>query len=283
MAVTTPGYYSLVNGFWMKDDGTGPYVRTADTTFTLVATGGGGGGGGDASAANQSTQITLATSANTLTGAVNETAPASDTASSGLNGRLQRIAQRLTSLIALLPSSLGIKTASGSLSVAPASDAAFALTSVGYRSQITVTRPANTTAYTAGDVVGGVITFTSIGPQASAVMLTSVDLRYDVSAIPSGMTSFRLYLYSATPPSALADNAAWDLPSGDRSVFVGFIDFGTIADLGSTLFVQVDGVNKQVKLGTGETSLYGYLVTAGGYTPAANSETLAPCLRAVAL
>lgn len=38
----------------------------------------------------------------TLTGAVTETAPASDTASSGLNGRLQRIAQRLTSL---LPSS----------------------------------------------------------------------------------------------------------------------------------------------------------------------------------
>ncbi|RWP19269.1 MAG: hypothetical protein EOR00_09180 [Mesorhizobium sp.] len=37
-----------------------------------------------------------------LVGTVTETAPASDTASSGLNGRLQRIAQRLTSL---LPSS----------------------------------------------------------------------------------------------------------------------------------------------------------------------------------
>lgn len=40
-------------------------------------------------------------------GALTETAPASDTASSGLNGRLQRIAQRLTTLIALLPTSLG--------------------------------------------------------------------------------------------------------------------------------------------------------------------------------
>lgn len=39
---------------------------------------------------------------NVLTGAVNETAPISDTASSGLNGRLQRIAQRLTSLITAL-------------------------------------------------------------------------------------------------------------------------------------------------------------------------------------
>src|ERR1700712_3912025 len=32
-------------------------------------------------------------------GALNETAPASDTASAGTNGRLQRIAQRLTTLI----------------------------------------------------------------------------------------------------------------------------------------------------------------------------------------
>lgn len=42
----------------------------------------------------------------TLQGAVDETAPGTDTASSGLNGRLQRIAQRLTSLISLLPTAL---------------------------------------------------------------------------------------------------------------------------------------------------------------------------------
>lgn len=45
-------------------------------------------------------------------GAINESAPASDIANSGLNGRLQRIAQRLTSLIALLPAAL---TAAGGL------------------------------------------------------------------------------------------------------------------------------------------------------------------------
>lgn len=46
---------------------------------------------------------TLATEAtlDARTGTLTETAPATDTASSGLNGRLQRIAQRLTSLIAL--------------------------------------------------------------------------------------------------------------------------------------------------------------------------------------
>jgi len=58
-------------------------------------------------------------------GATNETAAASDTAASGLNGRLQRIAQRLTSLIALFPASLGAKASSASLSVTPATDARY--------------------------------------------------------------------------------------------------------------------------------------------------------------
>ena len=46
----------------------------------------------------------LQTANNTLIGAVNESAPGTDTASSGLNGRLQRIAQRITTAIASLSS-----------------------------------------------------------------------------------------------------------------------------------------------------------------------------------
>jgi hypothetical protein len=49
---------------------------------------------------------TVAISTNSELGVVTEAAPGTDTASSGLNGRLQRIAQRLTSLIALLPTAL---------------------------------------------------------------------------------------------------------------------------------------------------------------------------------
>ncbi len=64
-------------------------------------------------------------------GILTETAPATDTASSGLNGRLQRIAQRLTSLIALLPASLGAKAGAASLSVVPATDAAFTVSQPG--------------------------------------------------------------------------------------------------------------------------------------------------------
>lgn len=58
---------------------------------------------------NIGTISTIATEAtqsaqSTLIGAVTETAPTTDTASSGLNGRLQRVAQRLTSLITTLGS-----------------------------------------------------------------------------------------------------------------------------------------------------------------------------------
>lgn len=76
-------------------------VYTVDMNGDYVG-GGGGGGGGDASAANQTTQITAANLTNTRVGDLTETAPASDTASSGLNGRLQRIAQRLTSVLGSL-------------------------------------------------------------------------------------------------------------------------------------------------------------------------------------
>lgn len=64
----------------------------------------------------------------TKTGSLTETAPATDTASSGLNGRLQRIAQRLTSIIALLPGSLGQKARAASLAVTLSTEDITALT-----------------------------------------------------------------------------------------------------------------------------------------------------------
>lgn len=97
---------------------------------------------GGATAANQTTEIATLTANGVLTGAVAETAPASDTASSGLNGRLQRIAQRLTSLIALVPSSLGAKTAALSFSVTTATDD----NTLALLGAVTETAPASDTA-----------------------------------------------------------------------------------------------------------------------------------------
>ena len=149
-------------------------------------------------------------------------------------------------------------------------EASTVLAGLGYTSPITITRPANADAYTANDVLGGALTFPLVGRSGEVIQITSVELEADVAAVPAGMTSFALYLYSVTPPSALADNAAFDIPAGDRASFLGKVTAGTPVDEGSTLYVRTNGINAQMKLAS--TSIFGYLVTAGGFTPAGNSE-----------
>lgn len=149
--------------------------------------------------------------------------------------------------------------------------------SVGYTSSISFTRPENTTGYGAGDVLGiadagtpanagsAIHTLAAVGPSGGQILITDVSLLIGLTAVTSGMTSFRLHLYSASP-TAILDNAVWDLPSGDRANYLGYVDLGTPVDVGSTLFVQQTGVNKSVKLTT--AALFAQLVTNGAYTPA---------------
>lgn len=146
-----------------------------------------------------------------------------------------------------------------------------------YRSVVSLTRTSDTNAYTANDVVGAAtgstaaLTFASIGPSGGgAVMITTARFEIDRNGLISGETSYRLYFYNVTPPSALGDNAAWDLPSGDRASFQGYIDLGTPVDLGSTLYVETTQINKQILVPSGG-SLFAYLVTNGAYTPASGT------------
>jgi len=181
--------------------------------------------------------------------------------------------------------SFGQKAMAESLSVSLATDQPSLpvnQVSAAYDVKATVTRPANQTPYSAGDVVGGAFQFTGAGPTGGApVMLTGAELPIDIATLPSGMTGWRLHLYSVTPPSALADNAPWTLPSGDRASYLGFIELGTPEAFGATLYVDASNVNKQVKLTSG--NLHAYLMTKGGFTPAANSEVYRPTLHTQAV
>lgn len=159
------------------------------------------------------------------------------------------------------------------------------LTSPGISASVSQTRPANTTAYGAGDVLGpaagsSAMDFNLGAISGSNIMITSASLERDVADLVSGETSYSLYLYSVTPPSALADNAVFDLPSGDRASFLGKISLGTPVDEGGTLYVEQNGINKQVKLAG--THIFGYLVTAGAYTPV-SASVLKVTLNAVQL
>ena len=158
----------------------------------------------------------------------------------------------------------------------------------GRLSSVSITRPANTTPYTAGDVIGNgaggaaALEFTSVGASGGMIMIIGADLECDIAAVPAGMGNMRLHLYSVTPPSALADNAAFDIPSGDRASYLTQIDLGTPVDQGSTLYVPAI-TPMAVPVQLAGTSLFAYLMTAGGFTPAANSEVYKVRIRTLAL
>ena len=144
-----------------------------------------------------------------------------------------------------------------------------------YRSVTTITRPSNTTAYAAGDVVGdtggsAIITLTNAGPSGGFVIVQSISLVFSDSVVPSGMGAFRIHMYSDSPTS-IADNATFDLLSGDRANYMGYIDMPAPLDLGSTIYTQTDYPGRLIKLATGSTSLFVEIETRGAYTPVSAS------------
>ncbi len=209
---------------------------------------------------------------------------------------------------AQIPASLGAKTAANSLSVAIASDAiaygsgnvtaatqrvtlasdGAAVTSLqsiqnnvdrttaAYRSQASLTRGANTTTYAVNDVMFGVFELTNMAANGGFLLISDIRFMMNIAYTPSGLGNLRLFLYSVTPPSAIADNGAFSLPSGDRASLLipEGISLGTprLANGGGTLVLSPSiRPTPLVKL-TG-TSLFGYIVTEGAWVPQANSET----------
>lgn len=148
---------------------------------------------GASTEAKQDVQITTAALTNTkldseavLIGSVIETAPITDTASSGLNGRLQRIAQRLTSLIALLPASIGQKLMATSFPVAIASDqSAIAVTGPLTDTQLrAVAVPVSGTFYQVTQPISAAALPLPIGAATSAkqdLLLAELQLKADLT------------------------------------------------------------------------------------------------------
>lgn len=186
----------------------------------------------------QKTLATLSTALNALIGEV-QTTPTTNT----LLARTKAIQDKLVS---------------GTLLTSPVSGA--------HDVRLDWNRPADTTAYLAGDVVGGAKQFAAVGANGGGVLITGLQLAINVPSFTSGTpTSFRQHFYSVTPPSALADNAPWDLPVGDRASYLGYIDIPTIADLGATWYIEASNINKQIRLAS--TDVWSYLVTNAAYTP----------------
>jgi hypothetical protein len=155
-------------------------------------------------------------------------------------------------------------TASGDYSVVGTDTAGNLRTAPSGRSASATFTPA-ASSHVANDCNGAAGTFALGAVSGSSFMITSATLEIDGATAEA--TAWTLHLYNVTPPSALADDAAFDLPSGDRTAYLGSISLGTAVDLGSTQWIEVHGINKQIKLsGTG---VFGYLVNTITLTPAA--------------
>lgn len=265
---------------------------------------------GPKTAAN-SLSVTLSTDDDALLGSLTEVAPANDTALSGINGRLQRVAQRITSLIALLPSALGTTTAANSLPVTLATDGTFAtlsgavteaapatdiassglngrlqrvaqritdliaavggfLTVRGYAFDKLATPAVTAGAYSAGDIVGGLLTFAAARANDELVVITGAQVISKAAVIPA----YTLVLFSADPiGTTKTDNAPYSLAAADAFKVIGTVTFGTSwYDHGTPNSIRSDGLNIVAAPDPGTKNIYGLLIDATGATLASTGD-----------
>lgn len=137
------------------------------------------------------------------------------------------------------------------------------LSDTGLSATVTFTPAA--TSHTAGDSVGVAQELAFNAPTASTIRIISGTLRVNGATIET--TAWRLHLFSVTPPSALADDAAFLLAAVDLPSYLGYVDFAQIVDIGDTLFIEATNIQKQITLAG--TSVFGYLVNGTTLTPQA--------------
>jgi hypothetical protein len=215
-----------------------------------------------------------------------ETAPSTDTARSGINGRLQRIAQRLSSLITSFPTSLGQKTMANSLPVVIASNqTTFPVTpdatenhlgQVGGHTTIVSSTITMSTAgiYATGDYMG-----TSTTPQSfsNAVRVSAGSGVIKSLVISDKITNtnvdMELWLLTTTY-TAPSDNAAWAISDAEALTVQAIIPIsssGWYASSNNQVYID-NTLAIPIDLSSGTSLFYG--LVARGTTPSFTSGDL---------
>jgi hypothetical protein len=129
-------------------------------------------------------------------------------------------------------------------------------------------------SYTAGDVYDVAQTFAGIGPTAGGtVRIVSTTLLIAHTALVASEGAYTLHLFNAALASPLADNAAFDVAVADRTKYLGSLALGTPVDVGTSLWVEVNSLNKLITVPSGG-AVIGYLVNAATITPTAAARTV---------
>lgn len=146
-----------------------------------------------------------------------------------------------------------------------------------FRSEVTLIRPSDTTAYTANDAVMNATSGAAalIFPNCARVSNGGITLmQAKLTVNKTGMTAkFRLHLFRDAPASIPNDNAAFSLAWANASARIGYVDFTTpISGSDCTdyygVFVQTGAVPTTLV----GTSVRGILQTIDAWTPASGDQ-----------
>lgn len=134
------------------------------------------------------------------------------------------------------------------------------------------TRPSNTTAYTAADLMANSTTAASVTPMEFVVPvglgrgLRIVGVKCKKSGTTATNSDFKINLFTSSPTVANGDNGAF---SSTESGYIGQLDIGTLraftddCSLNNSLS---DSLDITWKLNTGNT-IYGLMEADAAYTP----------------
>jgi hypothetical protein len=139
---------------------------------------------------------------------------------------------------------------------------------------VTLTRPANTTAYTAKDAVSNstssptVLTFSDLARvNAGSGYIVKARLMTNQS---TNTARYRLHLFD-TAPTAINDNAAYTLLWANRATRIGYVDFAACQTEGSgsdAANSRNDTVRLPFVCASASRAVYGLLETLDAFTPA---------------
>jgi len=147
----------------------------------------------------------------------------------------------------------------------------------GVAATTTLTRPADTASYAAGDSVN---TSTSAPTAIEFAGCARIEggsgyineLQIETSAVQFASKTVRLWLYNATPTTLTNDNAAMLLDWDDRAKRLGYVDVTFDAVVGASDMVMGKASPMyQFVCASGSTSLFGLVQTLSAVTNPANA------------
>lgn len=140
----------------------------------------------------------------------------------------------------------------------------------------TFTRPNNTTAYSANDLVANHATAGSVVPMsfdmtkyghAANGKVRRVRLFKDDETVTNA--SFSLHLFSASPTVTNGDNGAFAVATAETFLGSVAVDMSTGAFASTTDLMECAVVSPEINVDLGAGRLYGLLEALGAYEPAA--------------